>query len=118
MSITIYVVQVHLRKWKWAYLLKMLQDPWRARRAASPRQRWLLDQDWWLILGGLVHGEQAGPSEAGGCEQAAGRSHIDRHIVQNRIGYLLLRGERKKRRETEKGNGREGPRETEGTVRI
>ena len=37
-----------------------------------------------------------GPSEPRGCEPAVGRRHMDRHIVQNRIGYLLLRGEGKK----------------------
>ena len=34
---------------------------------------------------GLVPGE---PSKL--CEQAAGGKHIDRHIVQNKIGYLLV----------------------------
>ena len=60
---------------------------------------------------------------ASGCEQAAGRRHMGRYIVQNRIGYLLLRGERKgekKRRETEKCQERErhvGVRQ-DGTERV
>ena len=58
---------------------------------------------------------QAGPTIQAGVSrrQVEGR-HMGRHIIQNRIGYSLLR-EKKKRRETEK-DPREG--HQEGTDRI
>lgn len=66
--------------------------------------------------GGETHGRLAGPSEPGGCEQAAGRRHMDRHIIKNRTGYLLLRGEREGEEEEEERDreGREGACVTKG----
>ena len=53
---------------------------------------------------------------ARGCEQAAGRRHMDRHIIKNRTGYLLLRGEREGEEEEEERDreGREGACVTKG----